>query len=119
LRHRLDGEGDLAVADFVDVAVERREADAKMGRIGLTELGDVVGDRAGFVGGEFLVALVKKPQKRRFRTGPGAVGGRNFHRPPLCTAITARATGARPAPGGGPGTLRPERWVRGWQGRAK
>ena len=41
-----DGEGNPAVADFVDVAVEGGEADAEMIGIGLAQFRDVIGDVA-------------------------------------------------------------------------
>lgn len=105
-RHRLDSEGDIGVADLVDMAVEGREADAKMGRVGLAELGNVVGDRAAGLGQEICVTSVQKPQQRRLRAGPGRGGRgdgrrRSFHRLSLCNAIKARATGSEPELGDG------------------
>ena len=48
--YRLDREGNAAVADLIDVPVERCEADAEMIGVGLAELGDVVGDGAAGLG---------------------------------------------------------------------
>ena len=66
LRDRLDGEFDRAVAGLVDVAVDGREADAEMRRIGLAQFRDVIGRRAavfGRVGGQAVVQEV--PQRRQ------------------------------------------------------
>jgi len=52
------------------MTIEGGEADAEMGRVGLAEFGDVVGDGAFVIGCEFRVAFVEKPQQRRFQTGP-------------------------------------------------
>ena len=46
LRHRLDGEGIIGIADGVDRAVDRGERDAEAGGIGLGEFGNVVGGTA-------------------------------------------------------------------------
>jgi len=43
LRHGLDGEGDLGIADGIDLPVDGGDGDAKQSRIGLAELGDIVG----------------------------------------------------------------------------
>ena len=43
LRHRLDGEGDLGIADGVDLPVDGGDGDAEQVGIDLAELGDVVG----------------------------------------------------------------------------
>ncbi len=50
LRHRLDGEGNPAVADLVDMAVDGGEADAEMIGVGLAQFRNVVGDRAAVLG---------------------------------------------------------------------
>lgn len=49
LGDRLDGEKNAAVADLVDMAVDGRQADAEMVRIGLFQLGNVVGERTAIV----------------------------------------------------------------------
>ncbi len=76
-RHRLDGEGHPAVADLVDMAVERGEADAEMIGIGLAEFGDVVGDVAAGLAAESAWQAVEKPQQRRLQGGP--VHGAQLH----------------------------------------
>src|SRR4051794_6553025 len=85
------------------MAVEGGEADAKMGRVGLAEFGDVIGDRAVGFSSEIGMASIQEPQQGRFRAGPGGGAGvkrkRLFHRLLLCNAIRVRATG--PAPGSG------------------
>ncbi|MDP1866890.1 MAG: hypothetical protein Q8L13_11190 [Bradyrhizobium sp.] len=67
---RLDGEGNAGIADFVYVAIEGGETDAEMGRVGLAEFRDVVGDGAAGLLRKIRVATVEKPQQRRFRGGP-------------------------------------------------
>ena len=67
---RLDGEGDPRIAGLVDVTVEGGETDAEMGRVGLAEFRDVVGDGATGVQRKIRVATVEEPQQRRFRGGP-------------------------------------------------
>ena len=61
----MNGERHGAIADLVDVTVDGDETDAEMRRIGALKLGDVIGDRAGMVRSEFLVAGGQKPLKRR------------------------------------------------------
>src|SRR5882757_6074339 len=106
------------------MSVQGSEADAKMGRVGLAELGNVVGDGAAGFLGEIRVARVQKPQQRRFRAGPGrrAGGGgrrrRRFHRLLLCNAITGRATGSAATAADEAVAMQSERWVQGWQARA-
>ena len=103
--------GDFGIADLVDVAVERGEADAKMGRVGLAEFRDVIGDRAAGLREVFRMTGVQEPQQGRFRTGPGrGAGGRYFHRPQFCRAITGRATGSAPEFGGGSAAMRSGLW---------
>ncbi|MEY9184102.1 hypothetical protein ABIA41_005537 [Bradyrhizobium sp. USDA 313] len=46
LGHRLDCERHPAVADFIDMAVQGRQADAKISRIGFAQFWNVVGDLA-------------------------------------------------------------------------
>ena len=67
---RLDGEGDPRIAGLVDVTVEGGETDAEMGRVGLAEFRDVVGDGAAGLQRKIRVATVEEPQQRRFRGGP-------------------------------------------------
>lgn len=67
---RLDGEGNAGIAGLVDVAIEGGETDAEMGRVGLAEFRDVVGDGAAGVQRKIRVATVEEPQQRRFRGGP-------------------------------------------------
>src|SRR5436190_4285846 len=55
-------EGDLGVADLIDMAVEGGEADAEMGWVGLAEFGDVIGDRAVGLASEIGVACIQEPQ---------------------------------------------------------
>ena len=57
LGHRLDGEGLVGVADRIDLAVDGRERDAEGGRIGLAELGDVVGGLSPGQAGDPLMQL--------------------------------------------------------------
>jgi hypothetical protein len=47
LRHRLDGEGDLGIADGVDLPVDGGDGDPEQVGIGLAERRDVVGWLAG------------------------------------------------------------------------
>ena len=75
LRHRLDREGNPAVADLVDVAVEGGEADAEMIGVGLAEFRDVVGDGAAGLRGKIGVAGGEKPQQGRFRRRPSCWHG--------------------------------------------
>src|SRR5258705_8670040 len=96
------------------MAVEGGEADAEMGRIGLAEFRDVVGDRAAGLASEFGVARIQEPQQGRLRTGPGRGAGvrrrrRLFHRLLLCNAIRVRATGPAPGPGAVSAPARSER----------
>src|SRR5215469_11071448 len=99
------------------MAVQSCEADAKMGRVGLAELRDVVGDGAGSLGREFVEAIVQKPQQRRLRAGPGGCERRKrFHRLSLCNAIRARATRPAPSPAAGPAEGRSKPLARGWRG---
>jgi hypothetical protein len=69
-RHRLDREGDAAIADLIDMAVDGGEADAEMRRIGLAQFRNVVGDVAGVLGDKVLIATLEEPQQRRFGAGP-------------------------------------------------
>src|SRR3954465_6459811 len=101
------------------MAVQGREADAKTGRIGLAEFGNVVGDGARGLRREFAEAIVQKPQQRRLRTGPwGGERRKRFHRLSLCNAIRARATRSAPWLAAGPAAGRAKPWGRGWRGRA-
>jgi hypothetical protein len=59
LRHRLDGEAYAGIARRVDLAIDRSDGDAEMGRVGLAELGDVVGRLAA---GDRCHAGEKLPQ---------------------------------------------------------
>jgi hypothetical protein len=43
LRHGLDGEGVLGVADAVDLSISRGDGDSEQRRVDLAEFGDVVG----------------------------------------------------------------------------
>ncbi len=69
-RHRLDGEGNPAVADLVDVPVEGGEADAEMIGVGLAELGNIVGDRAAGLRRKVRVTGGEEAQQGRFGGGP-------------------------------------------------
>ena len=57
--------GTRAVADLVDVAVDGDETDAEMRGVGALQLGNVIGDRAGIIRFEFLVAAGQKALQRR------------------------------------------------------
>ena len=48
------------------MAVQGGEADAEMGRVGLAEFRDVIGDRAAGFTGEVGMAAVQEPQQGRF-----------------------------------------------------
>ncbi len=65
LRDRLDGEFDRGVAGLVDMAVDGREADTEMRRIGLAELRDVVGNRALVVAAIGVEAVFQEVAERR------------------------------------------------------
>jgi hypothetical protein len=73
LRHRLDGEGNPGIADFVDVTVEGGEADAEMIGVGLAEFMDIVGNGSAGLLGKISVTIVEEPPQRRFRSGPAMV----------------------------------------------
>src|SRR6516164_3568085 len=70
LRYRLDREWHAGVAGLIDMAVERGEADAEMLGMRIAEFGDVMGDLAGIVGSEILVARLQESQQRRRGGGP-------------------------------------------------
>ena len=110
--HRLDREGNAGIAGLVDVAVEGGEADAEMGRVGLAEFRNVVGDGAAGFLRKIRMATVEEPQQRRFRGSPGGRrGGKGwrqlFHRLQSCRAIRARATGSREEAAGASAAPRP------------
>ena len=65
LGYRLDGERHPAVADLIDMAVDGNETDAEMRGVGALQLGNVIGDRAGIIRFEFLVASLQKALERR------------------------------------------------------
>ena len=70
LGDRLDGEKHVAVADLVDVAVDGRQADAEMVRIGLFQLGNIVGERAAIVVLQLRMTTDQEPMQRRRRHLP-------------------------------------------------
>jgi len=49
LGNGLDGKGDRAIPDLIDVTIDRREAYAKAVRIGLFQFWNVIGHRASVV----------------------------------------------------------------------
>ena len=75
LGYRLDGERYPAIADLVDVAVDGHEADAEMRGVGALQLRDIIGDRAGIIRSEFLVACAQKALQRRLVGIAGVYGG--------------------------------------------
>ena len=72
----MNGERHGAIADLVDVAIDGDEADTENCRVGALQLGDVIGDRAGMVRSEFLVAGGQKPLQRRLVGVTGISGGK-------------------------------------------
>ncbi len=77
LGHRLHRELAIVVADLIDIAVGGDDADAECIRIGLGELGDVVGYRAG---GEASIFFVQRIQVLLEREYGGIHGSRNARR---------------------------------------
>src|SRR5262249_26965512 len=61
----LNCEGNTAVAYLVNVTVGRRDADAKIIRIGLGELGNVVGDSSAGIACDLCMAALQKSQQWR------------------------------------------------------
>ena len=75
LRHGLDGEGVLGVADAVDLSIGRGDGDSEQRRIDLAELRDVVGR---LTAGECRYSVVQlgkiildRRKRGRFRTHDG------------------------------------------------
>jgi len=60
----LNGERHGAVADLVDIAIDGDESDPEMRRIGSLQLRDVVGNGAGIICFELLVAAGEKSLQR-------------------------------------------------------
>ena len=66
-----------AVADFVDMAVDRRERNAKVARIGLAQLGDVIGDRSLILPAERFMLGREKLLEGKFDPTPRAAAVRS------------------------------------------
>ena len=64
----MDRERDVTITDLVDVTVGGCDAYAEIGRIGLTEFRNVIGDGAAVIPGDLHMTAFQKPRQRRLDT---------------------------------------------------